>query len=175
MPTHEKSASDKGTSHPKAAEMTIFEVLKQDHEKVRYLFDRIEKSGRKDVAALQKLFSQVEEELEVHMEGEERFLYTALERHEEPREKVLEAYEEHQVAKTLIGTFKSLAVDDERWGAKISVLHEIVEHHIQEEEREMFRMARKVLNKEQIQEITVQFQQHKREGRRPSRGAPVAG
>lgn len=175
MPTHEKSASEKGTSHGKSAEMTIFEVLKQDHEKVRYLFDMIGKTGKKDIAALQKLFSQVEEELEVHMEGEERFLYTALEKHEEPREKVLESYEEHQVAKTLIGTFKSLAVDDERWSAKVSVLNEIVEHHIQEEERELFKMARKVLDRERIHEITLQFQQHKREGRRPSRGAPVAG
>jgi hypothetical protein len=78
MPTHEKSASEKG--HGKATEMTVFEVLKEDHEKARYLFGKIEKSGRKEVAALQKLFAQLQEELEVHMEGEERFLYSALEK-----------------------------------------------------------------------------------------------
>ena len=171
MPAHEKSASEKGSSHG----MTVFEVLKEDHEKARQLFERLEKSGRKDVATLQKLFGQLQEELEVHMEGEERFLYSALEKYEEPREKVLESYEEHQVAKTLLGTFKSLAVDDERWGPKVSVLHEIVEHHMQKEERELFKVAKKVLAKGQIEEITLQFQQHKREGRRPSRGAPVEG
>jgi len=175
MPTHEKSAGEKGSSHAKTAEMTIFELLKQDHEKARYLFDTIRKSGKNEVAALQKLFGQLEEELAIHMEGEERFFYTALEKHEELRAKVLEAYEEHQVAKTLIGTFMSLAVDDARWQAKVSVLNEVVEHHMQEEEREMFKMARKALGSGQIQEITMQFQQHKREGRRPSRGAPVAG
>lgn len=173
MPTQQKSTSEKGTSHGKSAEMTVFEVLKQDHEKARYLFDKIEKSGRKDTAALQKLFSQLQEELEVHMEGEERFLYTALEKREESRELVLESYEEHQVAKTLLGTFTSLAVDDERWGAKVTVLHEILEHHMQEEEQELFKTAKKVLAKGQIEEITLQFQQHKHEGRRPSRGAPV--
>lgn len=166
-------ATEKG-SHGKV-EMDIFSVLKQDHEKVRYLFDKIHKSGRKDISTLQKLFAQIEEELEIHMEGEERFFYTALEQHEEPRDLVLEAYEEHQVAKTLMGTFKSLAIDDERWMAKASVLNEVVEHHMQEEEREVFKVARKVLDKGQIQEIAVQFQQHKREGKKPSRGAPVEG
>jgi iron-sulfur cluster repair protein YtfE (RIC family) len=173
MPTHEKTASEKGAS--KAAEMNIFEVLKQDHEKARYLFDKIGKGGKKDVAGLQQLFAQLEEELEIHMEGEERFFYTALEKNDELRDQVLEAYEEHQVAKTLIGSFKSLAVDDERWMAKVNVLHEIIEHHMKEEEGEMFKMARKALGKDQIHEITMQFQQHKREGKRPTRGAPVGG
>jgi iron-sulfur cluster repair protein YtfE (RIC family) len=175
MPTHEKSASGKGTPHGKSAEMNIFEVLKEDHEKARNLFQKLEKSGRKEVAVLQKLFAQLQEELEVHMEGEERFLYSALEKYEEPREQVLESYEEHQVAKTLMGTFKNLAVDDERWGAKVSVLQEILEHHMQEEEGELFKVARKVLSKGQIEEISLMFQQHKKEGRRPSRGAPVEG
>jgi iron-sulfur cluster repair protein YtfE (RIC family) len=160
------------TSHGKM-ELTLFDVLKQDHEKARYLFDKVKKSGKRETASLEKLFSQIEEELEVHMEGEERFLYTALEQHEEARDKVLESYEEHQVAKTMLATFKSLAVDDERWMAKISVLNEIVEHHMQEEEREVFKIARKVLEKNQVQEIAVQFQQHKREGRKSSRGASI--
>lgn len=175
MATHEKSASSKETSHGKTAEMTIFEVLKQDHEKARYLFDKIGKSGRKDVSSLQKLFAQLEEELDIHMEGEERFVYTALEQSDEIRDLVLQAFEEHQVAKTLLGTFKNLAVDDERWMAKINVLQEIVEHHMQEEEHEMFKMGRKFLNKDQMHEIALQFQRSKREGRKPSRGAPVAG
>lgn len=162
------------TSHGKM-ELTLFDVLKQDHEKARYLFDKVRKSGKREIASLGKLFSQIEEELGVHMEGEERFLYTALEQHDEAREKVLESYEEHQVAKTMLATFNSLAVDDERWMAKISVLNEIVEHHMQEEEREMFKVARKVLAKSQVQEIAVKYQQHKREGRKSSRGASIEG
>lgn len=171
MPTSERSGSE---SHSRG-ELTIFDVLKQDHEKARYLFDKAEKSGKKQIAALQKLFTQLEEELMLHMEGEERFFYSALEKNEEIRDMVLRSYEEHQVAKTLIGTFTSLAVDDERWAAKMQVLSEIVEHHMQEEEREVFKLARKALGKEQQHEIAMMFQRSKREGRRPSRGAPEEG
>jgi iron-sulfur cluster repair protein YtfE (RIC family) len=153
---------------------TILDLIKQDHEKTRSQFEKILNSGKKEVAARQKLFSQLEEELQVHLEGEERFFYPALEEHEEAREKVLEAFEEHQVAKTMLGTFKSLAVDDERWKAKLTVLHEIVEHHLKEEEREVFKMARKTLDKHQMEAIALQFLQHKREGRKPTRGAPVS-
>ncbi|GFO53461.1 hemerythrin [Geomonas sp. Red276] len=169
MPTHEKTG-EKGSS-----ERNILDLLKQDHEKTRYLFDRIEKSGRKATASLQNLYAELEEELMLHMEGEERFFYTALEKHEEARDKVLEAYEEHEVAKTMIGTFKGLAVDDERWGAKLKVLHEIVEHHLKEEESEVFKLARKALEKNEMVEIAVQFMRSKREGRKPSRGASVEG
>lgn len=153
----------------------IIDLIKQDHEKARSLFEKVEKSGKREVAALQKLFTQLEEELEVHMEGEERFLYSMLEQHEEARDKVLESYEEHQVAKTLLGTFKSLAIDDERWKAKVSVLHEVVEHHMKEEEREVFKLVKKAFNKSQLEEMALQFMQHKREGRKPTRGAPVEG
>ena len=165
MPTHEKGSDERN----------ILDLLKQDHEKARYLFDRIENSGKKATASLQKLFTELEDELEIHMEGEERFFYSALEQHEEAREKVLQAYEEHQVAKTLLGTFKSLAVDDERWSAKVQVLHEIVEHHLKEEESEIFKLAKKSLERNQMLEMAVQFMRHKREGRKPSRGAPVEG
>lgn len=161
-------------SHSKG-EMSIFDVLKQDHEKARYLFDKAQKAGRKDTASLEKLFAQLEEELLVHMEGEERFFYSALEQNDEMRDHVLEAFEEHQVAKTMLGTFQALAVDDERWMAKMKVLFEIVEHHMQEEEREIFKMARKALGKDQQYEIAMQFQKSKREGRKPSRGASVEG
>ena len=154
---------------------TIIDLIKQDHEKTRSQFEKIMSSGKKEVSGRQKLFTQLEEELQVHMEGEERFFYPALEQHEEARDKTLEAYEEHQVAKTMLGTFKSLAVDDERWRAKLNVLHEVVEHHLQEEEKEIFKLARKALDKNQMQEMAVQFQRHKREGRKPSRGAPVEG
>jgi len=168
MAPHEK------TTEKSSSERNILDLLKQDHEKARYLFDRIEKSHKKEPAALQKLFAELEEELEVHMEGEERFFYSALEQHEEARDKVLEGYEEHQVAKTLIGTFSSLATDDERWRAKVAVLKEVVEHHLQEEEKDIFKLARKALDKNQMLEMAVSFMRHKREGRKPSRGASVA-
>jgi iron-sulfur cluster repair protein YtfE (RIC family) len=153
---------------------TILDLIKQDHDKTKAEFKKLLNSDKKEVAARQKLFTQLTEELQVHLEGEERFFYPPLEQHEEARDKVLEAFEEHQVAKTLLGTFKGLAVDDERWMAKLSVLHEIVEHHLKEEEHDVFKLAKKAFNKQQMEEIALQFLQHTREGRKPTRGAPVS-
>src|SRR5689334_10141508 len=79
---------------------TLFDLLRQDHDSARVLFDKIERSSKKEVETRQELFKQIEQELLVHMEGEERFLYTALEQHDEAREKVLVSYEQHVVART---------------------------------------------------------------------------
>lgn len=170
MPVSQKTSESHGR-----AEMTIFDLLKQDHEKARYLFDKAQKAGKREISLLQKLFSQLEEELGLHMEGEERFFYSALEQNEEMRDKVLQSFEEHQVAKTMLGTFQALAVDDERWVAKMKVLGEIVERHMKEEEQEIFKLASKALGKEQQHQIAMAFQRSRREGRKPSRGAPVEG
>jgi hypothetical protein len=170
MPTKSMGSA----AHAQLEGRNIIDLIKQDHEKTRSQFEKLMNGHKRDVASMQKLFTQIEEDLQVHMEGEERFFYPVLETHQEARDKVLEAFEEHQVAKTMLGTFKSLAVDDERWKAKVSVLHEIVEHHMKEEERDVFKLAKKALDKHQMEEIALQFLQHKREGRKPTRGAPVA-
>lgn len=139
----------------------LFELLKQDHDKVKDLFEEIEEDG--EMEAQEDLFSQIQEELEMHMEGEEKFFYPVLEEAEETKEKVLESYEEHHVTKMVLGEFGGLSQDDERWKAKVKVLKELVEHHIEEEEKEIFRLAKKALDKEQIQEIAQQIQEQKGE------------
>ncbi len=138
----------------------LFDLLKQDHEKVKDLFEEIEDG---DMEAQEDLFSQIQEELEMHMEGEEKFFYPALEESEDTKEKVLESYEEHHVTKMVLGEFGGMAQDDERWKAKVKVLKELVEHHIEEEEKEIFRMAKKALDKEKIQEIADQIREQKGE------------
>lgn len=139
----------------------LFELLKQDHEKVKDLFEELEEDG--EMEAQEDLFSQIQEELEMHMEGEEKFFYPALEESGETKEKVLESYEEHHVTKMVLGEFGGMAQDDERWKAKVKVLKELVEHHIEEEEKEIFKMAKKALDKEQIEEIAEQIREQKGE------------
>lgn len=146
-------------SRPK--EMTFFDLLKEDHKKVLGLFEQLEEDGEMEMDSREDIFSQIEEELQMHLEGEEKFLYPALEESEDAREKVLESYEEHHVAKTVLGEFGNLSQDDERWMAKVKVLREIVNHHVEEEEGKIFKAARKALDKEQIQEITQHIQEQK--------------
>lgn len=148
---------------PKLIGLSLFELLTQDHDRVMLLFSRLENEDKHDINVALKLFTQIEEELKVHLEGEERFFYTALESHEEVTEKILQSYEEHLIIKTIMGAFNSLALDDQRWRAKLKVLKELVEIHIKQEE-ELLAAARALLDKDQVREITEQFCELKKRG-----------
>ena len=139
----------------------LFELLRQDHQEFKELFKQIEKSGHSQVKLRQELFSQLEGALLLHMEAEERFFYTALEQQDESRPLALESFEEHLVARTLIGSFNSLAVDDERWPAKMKVLGRLMRQHAEQEEHEMFKLAKKVLNNDQFKAIVAKVQELK--------------
>ena len=79
---------------------------------------------------------------------EEQLLYPALAPHREARAIVLEGTQEHHVADVLLKELHRMRKNDERWGAKLKVLQESIEHHIEEEERRMFPIARGVLDRE---------------------------
>ncbi len=129
----------------------LLKMLKDDHRKVIDLFEEAEENSSDGQA--QELFGQIQKELQVHMEGEEKFLYPVLAENEVSRDLTLEAYEEHGVAKNLMKQFGRQTPGDERWMAKMKVLKEIVQHHVKEEEREMFKLARQVLDAEQSESI----------------------
>lgn len=149
-----------GAKSPKGKkEITVFDLLKQDHDKVRDLFQQIEE----DEQNKQKLFAGLQSELKEHLQLEEQFFYPILEKSEDLREKAFEAYEEHNVAKTVLGEFSNLDPKDDHWDAKMKVLKEIVNHHLQEEEKNTFKTARKALEKDQIRQITDQIRQKKSE------------
>lgn len=153
--------SVRGTQAKSKTGMSLFDLLKKDHKNVKDLFKKIQEDGEMEREAKEDLFSRIEKELEIHMGGEESFFYPPLKESEEAHEKVLEAYEEHNVAKTVLGETADLDKEDDRWKAKIKVLSELVEHHVEEEEGELFKIAKKVLAKERVQEIARQIQEQK--------------
>jgi iron-sulfur cluster repair protein YtfE (RIC family) len=122
--------------------MDPFELLKKDHETVSKLFDRIEAASGK---AKLNLFRQIKGELEVHAHIEETIFYPAIEQAKETRALTLEAYEEHKVVKELLGELDSAGSISDEWKAKLTVLRENVEHHVEEEENELFDKASDVL------------------------------
>jgi iron-sulfur cluster repair protein YtfE (RIC family) len=95
--------------------------------------------------------------LETHELMEEKVLYPALRSHPEARALVLEGYEEHHLADVIVGELVSVAEDDEQWGAKFNVLKENIEHHIQEEEGEMFPVARSIFSREDLQRLASEM------------------
>ena len=118
-------------------------LLKEDHRTVEELFAQFEKAsggGRKE-----KLASQICLELSVHAKIEEEIFYPACEGKVE-EDLLKEAYVEHDGAKILIGEIMAGEPSDEFYDAKVTVLQEQIEHHVEEEEKRMeglFAQARK--------------------------------
>jgi hypothetical protein len=130
--------------------MDPFELLKADHKKVAGLFDRLESSsGKKKL----DVFMQIKSELEVHTHIEEKIFYPALEKPEETHDLTLEAYEEHKVVKTLLAELSGAKSADDEWQAKAKVLRENVEHHVEEEENELFDKADDALSDEELETL----------------------
>lgn len=130
--------------------MNAFQLLKNDHQIVSGLFDRIESaSGRSKT----QLFARLKSELDVHAHVEEKIFYPALENKQPSREITLEAYEEHKVVKDLLAELAAGRAADEEWDAKLKVLRENVDHHVEEEEGELFDKANDVLSDEDIERL----------------------
>ncbi len=145
--------------------MDAFELLKSDHEKVAGLLEKIEGTTERALKTREELFTQLKTELDIHAEVEEKIFYPVLEKADESRDITLEAFEEHRLVKQLLGELAAEAKDDEKWTAKFTVLKEQVEHHVEEEEGEMFKKARKVLSREEIEELGARMEKAKGERR----------
>jgi hypothetical protein len=143
--------------------MNAFELLKADHERVAQLFEQLESaSGREKLT----VFEEIRTELELHAHIEEKIFYPALEQPEETRDLTMEAYEEHAQVKKLLRELGRSRTANEEWETKAKVLQENVEHHVEEEENELFIKARQALGDEEIEELGEQLQAEKKRGQR---------
>lgn len=138
--------------------MDAFALLKADHKKVAELFDLLETaSGKRKL----DVFKRIKSELEVHTHIEEAIFYPALEKPEETHDLTLEAYEEHKVVKTLLAQLSGAKSATDEWQAKAKVLRENVEHHVDEEENELFDKADDALSDEEIEALGDQMANEK--------------
>lgn len=133
--------------------MDAIALLTEDHRTVKKLLDELEKTTERGVKTRQELFSKIKLELTVHEIIEEEIFYPALKEHPKAQDIVLEAYEEHHVVDLLMGELSALPVDDETWGAKATVMKENIEHHVEEEEGDMFKQARQVFDKAELAQL----------------------
>ena len=130
--------------------MDAIALLKEDHDKVKRLLTELESTTERGVKTRSELFATIKGELTVHEIIEEEIFYPELKAHPKARDIVLEGYEEHHVVDLLMGELESLDVSDETWGAKAIVMKENIEHHIDEEEGEMFAKARQVFDRAEL-------------------------
>jgi len=135
--------------------MDATNILKEQHDEVRQLFERYEKIEDGDREARLELFGEIRKKLEIHAQIEEEIFYPPLRRarRQEARQDVAEAYEEHSLIKTVLRDLSSVDPESEtQFEAMMKVLRENVEHHADEEEDELFHDARKVFSKEQLEQ-----------------------
>jgi hypothetical protein len=141
--------------------MDALTLLKNDHDKVKGIMSELEPTTERAEKTRTELFAKLKSELTVHEIIEEEIFYPALKDHPRAKEIVLEGYEEHHVVDTVMAELEGLPVDDEAWGAKAKVMKENVEHHMEEEEGEMFEKARQVFDREELQELGTRMEQRK--------------
>ena len=133
--------------------MDAIALLKTDHDKVKRLLSELESTTERGVKIRAELFSTIKGELTLHEIVEEEIFYPELKAHPKARDIVLEGYEEHHVVDVLMSELEALDVSDESWGAKALVMKENIEHHIEEEEGEMFRQARQVFDAIELEDL----------------------
>ena len=142
-------------------------LLRQDHQAVKELLEKLADTTSRAVKTRKELLEKIARELRAHAEIEEQIFYPALKEaatKAEQREQVHEALEEHRAAIELVlPDLEKTAPDSERFGGRAKVLKELVTHHADEEEKEMFASARKLLSKDELRELGERMKERKAE------------
>jgi hemerythrin-like domain-containing protein len=141
--------------------MDPISLLEEDHRKMKKLLSELESTTERGVKTREDLFATVKDELTVHETIEEEIFYPALKEHPKTKEIALEAYEEHHVVDMVMAEIEDVPSDDETWGAKFKVMKENIEHHIEEEENEMFKQARQVFEEDELEALGEQMRLRK--------------
>jgi hemerythrin superfamily protein len=130
--------------------MNAIKLLKQQHREVEVLFKQLEKA--KSARPRLKAFEQIADKLAVHATIEEKLFYPSVKRRQ-TEEILLEAVEEHLGVKRVIADLLDLEADDPTFEAKIKVLKDLVEHHVEEEEETLFPKVAKLLDDDELEAI----------------------
>ena len=145
--------------------MDAIALLKADHDKVKKMLAEGESTTERAEKTRTELFDILKAEMEIHERIEEEIFYPALKSHPKAREIVLEGFEEHHVVDEIMGELEATDVTDETWGAKFKVMKENIEHHIEEEEGEMFKQARQVFDSDELEQLGARMMELKQLGK----------
>ena len=138
-------------------------LLTNDHDAVKKLFAQFEAAGENAYRTKQAIFETIRSELLIHMDIEETIFYPTVKAQpfEELKERIRESDEEHHVAKLLLEEISRMEPRDEQYDAKVTVLKENIEHHVEEEEGEMFPNTRKRLGREMLEQLGEEMEERK--------------
>ena len=137
--------------------MDAIQLLKTDHKKVEKIFTDLENKTDDRRA----LFPELDRELTVHAEIEEKIFYPSAKQAEPTRDLVLESIEEHKQIKMVLADLEQTDMRTAEWGADLKVLREDVMHHVKEEEEELFPKIQQILSEDQLADLGSRMEEMK--------------
>jgi hemerythrin-like domain-containing protein len=146
--------------------MDAIDLLTRDHKKVRKLLEQLSETADSAEHEREELLTKIEHELEVHTAIEEEIFYPAFKEAggKQGAKMFYEAVEEHRaVTELVLPDLDNTTPTSERFAGRAKVLRELVEHHAEEEEEEMFSQAKKLFSKEQLEELGQRMEQRRKE------------
>lgn len=133
--------------------MNALTLLKDDHDEMKKLLEKVDDTTERAVKTRASLLHEIGVKLTAHEKIEEEIFYPALREHPKAKDIVLEGYQEHHVVDLIMAELKDLDENDETWAPKFAVMKENIEHHIEEEEGEMFEKARAAFSAEELEQL----------------------
>ncbi|MGS0997235.1 hemerythrin domain-containing protein [Rhodanobacter sp. UC4451_H18] len=144
--------------------MDAIQLLKADHKKVKELLAELAKTTTRAAKTRSELLAQIRVDLEVHATIEEEIFYPAFRKAgtKDDAKMYFEALEEHRAAGDLVlPDLLDADVGSEQFSGRAKVLRELVEHHVKEEEEEMFKEAKKLLSAAELKALGARMEQRK--------------
>lgn len=141
--------------------MDCFTLLKQDHDEVEKMIKQCQQQGANKGAI--DTFRKIARSLAVHSKLEETLFYPRFENEEELKSLLSDAYKEHDQVDKILAQMASMSPDDEQWEQKLTELKQCIEHHVKDEEKELFPKAKQVLGKDEAQELGDAMADEKKE------------
>jgi hemerythrin-like domain-containing protein len=163
MTTQSKS---KSRSRAPASPTDGISLLKKDHAEVRSLLNKLNKTTTRDGEQRQKLLREIELSVKAHTTIEEEIFYPAFKetvRSDTGEKLYFEAVEEHHVVDLVMAELKGTGVEVETFAARAKVLKDLIEHHAEEEETQMFPKARKAMSRDALRDVGQQMEQRKQQ------------
>jgi hemerythrin superfamily protein len=148
--------------------MLIYEALKKDHEKLKPLLQKLVDASKEDAETRAEIIEKVRDELIPHSRAEEAVFYNSLRTIDGAKELAAHGYTEHLAAETMLRSLQAMDAVDVKWTETAKKLKKALEHHIAEEEGEIFTAAKAVLIDEEARMMAVAFEQMKPEIREGS-------
>jgi hemerythrin superfamily protein len=159
------------------AKKDAISLLKEDHQMVKRLLSDLQRAAERNGAKQGELLQRITAALQTHTRLEEEIFYPAFHAavdKEDDAKLYYEALEEHHVVDLVLPEMTDAEPGSEEFAAKVKVLKDLVEHHVEEEEGRMFPRASKAIDKEDLKQLGERLERRRDQLRRPGSQVPVS-